>query len=81
MNEIDKIISRSSRQELVEFLQDPECELDSAVLCYRKPDGEYGFRKLEGSSITSIIGMLRVICQYYERIEVDVLLETEDEED
>ncbi|KKL25411.1 hypothetical protein LCGC14_2405630, partial [marine sediment metagenome] len=79
--QLDKLLGRSSRQELVEFLQDPECDLDSAILCYRKTNGDYGYQKLEGSAITSIVGMLRIIGKYFERIEVDGIAEMDEDED
>ena len=80
MSEIDQIINHSSRQEIIEFLQNPESEFDSVILCYHTTDGEYGFRKMDSSSIVSIVGMLRVIGKYWERIEVDGLI-TDSEED
>jgi hypothetical protein len=82
MSEIDKIINQSSRQELIEFLGDNSFELESAILLYRKPDGEYGFRKLDGSSNLALIAILRVMTKLFEREEVDSLedeMESEDE--
>ena len=81
MSEIDKIKNHSSRREMIDFLEDTEVDLDSAVLLYREPSGEYGFRKLDGSSNLMLIGMLRSTTKLFERIEVDGLEEDmEDEE-
>lgn len=81
MSEIDKIINQSSRQELIEFLGDKSFELDSALLLYHKPDGEYGFRKLDGSNTPALIGMLRVVTRLFEENEVEVLGDNMDEEE
>lgn len=79
--EIDKILSRSNHQELIDFLQDPECDLESAILCYHTTNGDYGYQQLDGSSMPSIVGMLRIIGKYFERIEVDGIAEMDEDED
>lgn len=81
MSEIDKIINQSSRQELIEFLGDTSFDLDSALLLYCKQNGEYGFRKLDTSSNIFLIGMLKVICNLFERVKTDAIEEDTEEKE